>query len=189
MSTLAAMNVTTIVCVFAFAFMVHRLGLCIMLHLFWRKMIYVKKYFSTKLFLEKMIFWKYFVFGSHEKNYKRRKMQLSSESGNVWSPLSDSGEHVWPDSSGSSQIQPDPGHFGQIWLASDHGWIPASFAWNLVRWQPATVAGCRQISASAVFWWPDVVGFRCRLKFDDRQLLDSDNQISNERAKTKSLIF
>jgi hypothetical protein len=48
-------------------------------------------------------------------------MQMPPESGNVRSPLPDSDENVWPDlarflpdSSGSSHIRSDPGHFGQI---------------------------------------------------------------------------
>lgn len=51
-------------------------------------------------------------------------MQLSLESGNVRSLLSNSGKHVWPDpakiggfrpDSGSGHIRLDPGHFGEIW--------------------------------------------------------------------------
>jgi len=51
------------------------------------------------------------------KKLRKVKMQLSPESGNVRSPLPDSGEHVWP----------DLGHFGQIRSASDHGQILPEF--------------------------------------------------------------
>jgi hypothetical protein len=45
---------------------------------------------------------------------------------------------------GSGQIRPNSGHFSQIQLASDQGWIPASFSWNIVRQHSATVAECRR---------------------------------------------
>jgi hypothetical protein len=75
-------------------------------------------------------------------------MQLSPKFGNVRSLLPDTGEHVWPDlakiaefqpeSSGSGQIWPDPGHFGQIgWI---NGWIRSDPA----RFRP---------------FWPDPTGF------------------------------
>jgi hypothetical protein len=89
---------------------------------------------------------------------------------------------------GSDQIRPDPGHFGQIQPASDHGRISASFSRNLVHQHPVMVARCRRIPAPAIFRWPDVAGFRRRLDSDDRLLSDSDNQISNVRTRTKNLI-
>jgi hypothetical protein len=79
-----------------------------------------------------------------------------------------------------SRIHPDPDHFGQTRPASDHGRIPAKFSRNLVRRHPATVVRCRRIPAPAIFRWPDVAEFRCRL--------DSDNRISNVRARMKNLI-
>jgi hypothetical protein len=45
-----------------------------------------------------------------------------------------------------------------------------------------------QIPAPAVFRWLDVAGFWPCLDSDYRPLPDSDNWISNMRAKTKSLI-
>jgi hypothetical protein len=44
------------------------------------------------------------------------------------------------------------------------------------------------ILAPAGFWRPDVVGLRRRLDSDDRQLLNSNDRISNMRVRTKSLI-
>jgi hypothetical protein len=64
-----------------------------------------------------------------------------------------------PDSFESNHIRPDSGHFGQIGLSVDDGQNPAT-----------------------------VTEFRRRLDFDDRQLLNFSNQISNVRARTKSLI-
>jgi hypothetical protein len=47
-------------------------------------MVYVVKYFRRLVRMKKL---------------RKMKMQLSPKSGNVRSPLSDFGEHVWPDSS------------------------------------------------------------------------------------------
>jgi hypothetical protein len=52
----------------------------------------------------------------------------------------------------------------------------------------APVTGCRRISEPAGSRWPDVAGFWHRLDSDDRLLPNSDNWISNVRARTKRLI-
>jgi hypothetical protein len=70
------------------------------------------------------------------------------------------GSHpFWPNSVGSVQIRLDSSYFSQIRSAFDHGWMLASFGWNLVCRHLATVVGCRRIPAPAVF----------------RSRLDSDN--------------
>jgi len=57
------------------------------------------------------------------KKLRKGKMQLSPESGNIWLPLSDSGEHVWPDPARLLQIRPDQ------WMDSCRsGRIPAILA-------------------------------------------------------------
>jgi hypothetical protein len=61
------------------------------------------------------------------------KMQLPPKSGNVWSPLSDSDEHV--------------------------GLISTSFGRNLIRQHSTTVARCCRIPAPSVFQWPNIAGF------------------------------
>jgi hypothetical protein len=77
---------------------------------------------------------------------------------------------------------------GRIRPASDHGWILASFGRNLACRHPVTVAGCRWIMAPTVFRWPDIAGFWPSLDSDDQPLPNSDNQVSNVRARTKTLI-
>lgn len=97
------------------------------------------------------------------KILRKVKMQLSPKSSNVRSPLSDSGEHVWPDlakmawfrpnSSWSGQIRPNPGHVGQILLDLDHfgqtGWVNGRIWSDPVGSPPFW-------SDPAGFWpWPD----------------------------------
>jgi len=69
----------------------------------------------------------------------------------------------------SSKSRPDSGHFGG----------------NPTIFRPESGD---QISAPAGYRQPDVVGLRRRLDSNDRQLLNSDNRISNVRVRTKSLI-
>jgi hypothetical protein len=87
-----------------------------------------------------------------------------------------------PESFGSSPINgrirsypAGSGRFGQIRQYSCR---------NLVA---GTGAGGR-IPAQAGYRRPDVVGLWRRLDSDNRQLLNSDNRISNVRVRTKSLV-
>jgi hypothetical protein len=85
-----------------------------MLRLFRRKMVFVVKYFRRNHFLKNNFLENIFRRLVRTKKLQKEKMQLSPESGNVQSPLPDSGEHVWSDptkiagfrsdSSGSSRI-------------------------------------------------------------------------------------
>jgi hypothetical protein len=134
------------------------------------------------------------------KKLRKVKIQLSLESSDVRLPLPDFGKHVWPVPAELLQIRSDPDHFGQIRPdqlpdSSTSGRIncrirshPASFGRNLVRQHPATVAGCHRIPAQSVFRSPDVARFRHCMDSDNRPLLNSVNQISNMRTRTKSLI-
>jgi hypothetical protein len=148
----------------------------------------------VKSFLEKnnIFFEKYVsVFGSHEKikNAKIRVRQMSSESGDVWSPLPDSGMQFWqdsrrtlPDPVGSMvisvQIWPNSGSFGQIppnqWpdpartgrISGRIRLAPVGF-WPFwpYQWLPdpgrfGQISGrIRPDSARSRPFWPDPVGF------------------------------
>jgi len=94
------------------------------------------------------------------KKLREAKMQLSLESGNVRSPLSDSGEHVL------AGFLPDLGHFGQIQsdpsrssrnsaiLAGIRPFPPNPIRSNRIT---AILAGSGKIQSDAAgFWpWPD----------------------------------
>jgi hypothetical protein len=81
-------------------------------------MVSVVKYFRRNHLKKKMIFLKIFsnVWLS-QKKLRKAKMQLSYESGNVRSPLPDSGEHV-PVNSGrtNGRILTDRAEFRPFWL-------------------------------------------------------------------------
>jgi hypothetical protein len=94
------------------------------------------------------------------------------EFGNARSPLPESGEKVWPD---SGRNLPNLGHFGRI-LPEPTGFRPF---WPKIR---------QYSGGNLVRRRPDVVGLRRRLDFDDRQLLNSDDRISNIRVRTKGLM-
>jgi hypothetical protein len=86
---------------------------------------------------------------------------------------------------GSVKIRPDNGRirpeFGLPATESGDGRIPAVG----FRHRQNSV---RRISAPSGFRRPDVVGLWRRLDPDDRQLLNSDDRISNMRVRKKSLI-
>jgi hypothetical protein len=181
------------------------------------------------------------------RNAKIRVCQMSTDSGNVRSPIPDSDEQVWSDpvisgwilavlarsgrlltmvgirqysgrnlvrwhpatmarfwrqqdigdrmllDSGRNLLDPaesghirlDPGCFGQIRPTSDHGRNPAIF--RPESGPPASGDGGR-IPEPIRYRRPNIIGLRRRLDSDDQQLLNSDNQISNVRVRTKSLI-
>jgi hypothetical protein len=145
-----------------------------MLHLFRRKMIYVVKYFRRNHFQEKKkgkkkdflqnIFWR-LARTKKLQNVKIRVWQMPPESGNVWSPLPDSGMTL-PDPVISRRIwrqsRLDSSHFGQIRPASDHGRNPTIFRTvcdkNLVRRILAT--GCSRTSAPVGFRRSTIAEFR-----------------------------
>jgi hypothetical protein len=131
-------------------------------------MVFVVKYFRRNQFQKKVIFLKiFFGIWFARKKLRKGKMQLSLESGNRDRPLPNFGEHVWPDlakmagfqqdSSGSCQIRPDSGHFGQIrldqWLGIS-GRIPALLARS--GRIPAILARSGRIPAILAYW-PDLV--------------------------------
>jgi hypothetical protein len=80
---------------------------------------------------------------------------------------------------------PNLGRFGQI-LPEPAGFRP-EFGPPVTRFQCRQNTGDR-IPAPAGYQQSDVVGLRRRLDSDDRQLLNSDDRISNVRVRTKSLI-
>jgi hypothetical protein len=94
---------------------------------------------------------------------------LLPESGNIRSPLPDSGEHFWPDSVKLAGFRSDSSGSGRIWLDPYHfGQILAIFAISgklltMARFWPVS-AGI--ISAGIRRQWLDVAGFR--------RCLDSD---------------
>jgi hypothetical protein len=96
---------------------------------------------------------------------------MSLQSGNVRSPLPDSGEKVWPNSAGNFRIRLDPDYFGQIRQESSgsstiNGRIRSYPAGSSqIRPDPVGSGGRHQAS---------VAGFRCRQDASDRRLSDSD---------------
>jgi len=120
----------------------------------------------------------------------------------------------WPDPARSmaesSQIRPDPGHFGQIRRGPVISgrilpFLPDPAGSGQIRPNSGrflTMIGFRPDSTG--IWsvgirrrWPDVAGFRprddagfrCRLVSDGRLLPDSGSQISNVRVMTKNIIL
>jgi 8-oxo-dGTP pyrophosphatase MutT (NUDIX family) len=69
----------------------------------------------------------------------------------------------------------------------ESGNLPAEFGLPVAGLRRRQNSGGR-IPALAGFRRPDVVGLLHRLDPEDRQLLNSDDQISNMRVRTKSLI-
>jgi hypothetical protein len=115
-----------------------------------------------------MIFLKiFFGIWLAQKNYKMQKSEF--------------GKCRWNSATSGRRCRIPATKFGQIRLASDHGW-------NLVSRHPATVAGCRRIPGPAGFQRPNVAVLQRQLDSDDQQLHNSDHQISNVHTKTKSLI-
>jgi hypothetical protein len=91
---------------------------------------------------------------------KIKVRQLQPKSDNVWSPMPDSNDQVWPNPARLLRIQSDPSRFGRInggRLLTIAG-IRPNFGRILVRRNPMMVAGCSRISVPAGFRSP--VGFR-----------------------------
>jgi hypothetical protein len=108
------------------------------------------------------------------RNAKIRVWQMMSKSGNVRSPLLDSGEQVWPDWAKMAGFQPDPSRFGRILdVLAKSGqiscWIRPDPAGSLPFWPDPTGIWSSSISRQ----WPDVAGFQHWQVFGDRTLPDS----------------
>lgn len=159
-----------------------------MLDLFRRKMIFVEKYFQKKWFSQKH----FSVFGSHEKNYEMQK----SKSGKCRQNPAVSGRHWRIPASKFGQIRSDPGSFGLIQPASEHGqnlailWpesgSSSSGEGGRCRWIPAT--GCCMTPVPTGFWRPTITEFRqsdikCACKYEE---FNFEKRFQNRKSFSKN---
>jgi hypothetical protein len=90
-------------------------------------------------------------------------MQLLPESGNVRSPLLDSGERVWPDPAKIARllrIRSDPAGSQPFWLDPAEFWPFLASSDRLLTMAGIWSTGIqRQWPDVAGFQWPDVAGF------------------------------